>query len=258
MGNGIRRSTGCRLGVRRVKPHYRDEHVTVYNADMATVLAGLDDKSVAAVITDPPYTERTHTGARSQWKKTKHDEAVITAPIGFDAVTDEQLAGYLAECGRVSRGWVVSHLDYRQAVAFDIDPPPGLRMMRVGVWVKPAPMPQLTGDRPAQGWEAIAYLHRTDCRPRWNGGGAAGNYVLDRDRNHRVLTGNPTEKPIALTRDLVRKFTNSGDTILDPFAGSGTTLRAAIDEGRNAIGVEVDPYWCDFIARRVGQMVLDL
>ena len=241
-----------------MKPYYRDDTVTLYNADMRAVLADMPDRSVDAVITDPPYTDRTHAGARSQWKETRRDAGLITTPISFESVTDEQMHDYLVECGRVSRGWVVAHLDYRQAVGFDVTPPPGLRMMRVGVWVKLAGMPQLTGDRPAQGWEAIAYLHRDDVAPRWNGGGRSGNYVMDRDRDHRKLTGNPTEKPIDLTRDLVRKFTDPGATILDPFAGSGTTLRAAADEGRKAIGIEADAYWCKVIERRLGQMVLDI
>ncbi|QNJ58056.1 DNA methylase [Gordonia phage JKSyngboy] len=247
-----------------MKPRYADEHVTLYCADMVDVLAGMRDESVDAVITDPPYTERTHAGARSNWKSTRRDGAVVTAPLQagsdrqFAAVADDELRGYLTECGRVSRGWVVAHLDYRQAVAFDVDPPEGLRMMRIGVWVKTAPMPQLTGDRPAQGWEAIAYLHRDDRRSVWNGGGKAGNYVhaAARENGRNSPNGHPTEKPIEIAADLVRKFTTTGDVVLDPFAGSGTTLRAAVNEGRRAIGVELDPTHCATIVRRMGQTVL--
>jgi site-specific DNA-methyltransferase (adenine-specific) len=48
----------------------------------------------------------------------------------------------------------------------------------------------------------------------------------------------PTQKPLSLMRYLVRTYTNVGDIVLDPFAGSGTTCRAAMKEGRHYIGIE--------------------
>ena len=56
----------------------------------------------------------------------------------------------------------------------------------------------------------------------------------------RHLTGHPTVKPIALLRHLVRLICPPGGLVLDPFAGSGTTLEAAHREGRDSIGVELD------------------
>ena len=229
--------------------YYQDDHVTLYHGDCRDVLAGMPNQSVDAVITDPPYTERTHKQAKSN-KGKGHG----TRQIDFVAISDGDLDVIVAEMGRVTRRWVVASLDYRHAVKYDAAPPPGLRVPRIGVWVKTNPMPSISADRPAQGWEAIAYMHRDDVKPAWNGGGKHGNYVLGTEKGQ----GHPTAKPIVMVQDFVRRFTNYGDTILDPFAGSGTTLRAAVNEGRKAIGVELDERYCEVIAKRLDQYSLDL
>ena len=67
----------------------------------------------------------------------------------------------------------------------------------------------------------------------------------------------PCEKPLVMVEHMIRVSTRPGDTILDPFAGSGTTLRAAANLGRKAIGVELDERYCEVIAKRLDQYALD-
>ena len=234
-------------------PYYQDEFVTLFHGDCREVLAGMADQSVDAVITDPPYTERTHSKARSLSHRVSGRDVISQGVTAFAAIDDEELRAVLTDLGRVTRSWVVATLDYRHAFEFDAAPPAGLKVQRVGVWMKTSPTPQITGDRPAQGWEAIAYMHRAKGRSAWNGGGHHGNYYLDIERK----TGHPTAKPLPMVQDMIRKFTNRGDTVLDPFAGSGTTLRAAVNEGRKAIGVELDERYCEVIAKRLDQYALD-
>jgi site-specific DNA-methyltransferase (adenine-specific) len=81
--------------------------------------------------------------------------------------------------------------------------------------------------------------------------------------NHRTVNAaatdgkHPAQKPLTIMADIVDLSSRRGDTVLDPFAGSGTTLRAAKDLGRKAIGIEIDERYCEIAAKRLGQEVLD-
>jgi DNA modification methylase len=89
--------------------------------------------------------------------------------------------------------------------------------------------------------------HRGSGVIRANGPGA---YAQLRDCEH------PTAKPVNLMTMLLEKC--PAGVIVDPFAGSGTTLRAAKDLGRKAIGIEIEERYCEIAARRMAQEVLAL
>lgn len=77
------------------------------------------------------------------------------------------------------------------------------------------------------------------------------------------ITGATTKKhpapfPLELATRLVRMFSFKGDTVLDPFCGSGTTMIAALRAGRNSIGVEIDPEYCRMTARYLKTETADL
>lgn len=237
-----------------MRPYYEDDAVTLYHGDCQAVLANMAERSVDCVITDPPYSERTHAMARSSnlhapaGGRGLSGSKAAFAPMGEETITD-----LFADLGRITRRWVISSLDYRHAVRLEEAPPKGLRVLRISVWVKTNPMPIFSGDRPGQGWEAFVSMHRDDLKPTWNGGGRSINHVGPKSQ-----TGDhPTQKPLGLVAEWVRLFTAPGDLILDPFAGSGTTLRAAKNEGRRAIGVELEERYCELIAKRLAQEVLD-
>jgi site-specific DNA-methyltransferase (adenine-specific) len=73
-----------------------------------------------------------------------------------------------------------------------------------------------------------------------------------------INNGHPAEKPLPLIAYLIGKATDPDDVVFDPFMGSGTTLRAAKDLGRKAIGIEIEERYCEIAAKRLSQMVLPL
>ena len=223
---------------------------TLYLADCMEVLPTLG--KVDAVITDPPYGEQTHSKAKSNRSTATEKKA-----IDFSSLTSDQLGVVLAECATHCSRWLVATMEWRHIATFEQVPPAGWDFVRFGVWVKTNPMPQISADRPAQGWEGIAYLHAASgAKKRWNGGGSHGNYIgaLVTDGAH------PTGKPLPLFEQFVQKFTDYGDTVLDPFMGSGTTGVAAVQQGRKFIGVERDPKYFEAACKRIeeAQRITDM
>lgn len=227
-----------------MNPYYDHGGIVIYHGDQREILPSLPRDSAEVTITDPPYSPAFHEGARTGDQDTRL--------VDFEHIEMPALRTALAEMGRVGRTWIVSFMDWRHATDLEKDPPAGLRFVRLGVWVKTDGAPQFSGDRPAPGWEGIAFLHRKGGRMEWNGGGHSCVFSspIARGGEH------PTEKPLGLIRRLVSLFSTPGGVVLDPFMGSGTTLRAAKDEGRKAIGIEREERYCELAARKLAQEVL--
>jgi len=207
--------------------------------DCLAILRSMPDRSVDHVITDPPYDARTHKAGNAM-RMTSNGVADLTIP--FAPLEDFNI---IAECLRVSRRWCLFFCSFLDVHKYEqVDP---AAWVRCGIWDRPDGAPQFTGDRPAQGGEGIAILHAPG-KKRWNGGGKRGIWrhgVEREDREH------PTQKPIKLMLELLRDFTDPGETILDPFAGSGTTGVAALRLGRSFVGCELDPKFHAFATERL-------
>ncbi len=215
---------------------------TLYNADCREVLPTL--AKVDAVITDPPYSEKTHSNAKSNAGGGYGIKAIDFKAIDFKAIDD-----LLSCCSVLCDGWVIANMDWRHIAMLEFNPNSYFELIRFGVWVKTNPMPQISADRPANGWDGIAYLYPRGKRKEWNGGGCHGNWIGP------VITNgdHPTGKPLEIVSSWVQRFTVRGETILDPFMGSGTTGVAAVQMGRSFIGIERESKYFDIACKRIEQ-----
>lgn len=212
---------------------------TLYLGDCREIIPSLHE--VDAVITDPPYGENTHKGART--RVGENGSARNVASIDFAHVGAEQFLDDLDTLVAISKRWVVMTCEWKFISAVD-----ALRdyFVRFGVWTKPNGAPQFTGDRPAMGWEAVLICHRTDVKKAWNGGGKRAVWNIPTEAGFH-----PTQKPMRLISGWVEDFSNTGEIILDPFMGSGTTGVAAVQMGRDFIGIEREPKYFDIACKRI-------
>lgn len=202
--------------------------------DCMSQLGAMDSSSIDVIITDPPYDKKTHSGMRASGG---------TVQLGFDELAT---MGHVKEMLRVAKRWVIAFCSLEQLGEYQLYA--GDSWVRSGFWDRVNGMPQLTGDRPAQPGEGIAIMHAGGGKKQWNGGGRPALWRCPRTNAEH----HPTEKPVALMEMLLRDFTEYGETVLDPFAGSGSTGVAAVRLGRNFIGVEMlDKY------HRIATMRLD-
>lgn len=216
---------------------------------------------VDAVITDPPYDAEAHAAgrrvlSRGVRRSTNFERKVDAAPLDF-APLDDSLRDSICEWAATNcTGWLLAFCqaeaisDWREAMEAA-----GASWRRAMVWVKPDSSPQLSGDRPAQGYESIAAAWCGEGGSRWNGGGRRGVLTFNKhDPGHGHggrSNEHPTQKPVTLMSELVSLFTEVGALVSDPCMGSGSTGIACHVMGRRFVGIEKDPRYFDIACRRI-------
>jgi site-specific DNA-methyltransferase (adenine-specific) len=99
------------------------------------------------------------------------------------------------------------------------------------------------------GEEHFVCVWCSPTRSEWNGGGKIGLYFHPIPRGDKRY--HETQKPFSLMVEILEDFTNPGQLVMDPFAGSGTTLIAAKALGRKFLGVEAHPEYCKVANERI-------
>jgi len=206
-----------------IKPYYERGGIVIFNCDCRDILRQLE---ASVIITDPPYNCRVNYGPATnanmpwpdwcRWWDECLEQMAWAAPDILSFLSQTAWRKYV-QMGRHEIDWTL-------------------------VWNKPlslavCAMPFMPH------WEPIAYwgITRKAAGAFWGGDVLSCNVST----NHH---GHPTEKPLKLMLDLVRRFDG---VILDPFAGSGTTLLAAQILGKPCIGVEINEEYCEIIVKRL-------
>ena len=205
-----------------MKPYYDEDGITIYHGDCREVLPTLGP--VDAVVTDPPYGlgDLLHRPGPGKWSKLYGSGAPswdVEAPL---------IVASLPDLAAESIIWGGNYF----------------------------PLP------PRRGWlvwdKIVREFSSGHCELAWT---TLDQPVRAFNFAHGELASegklHPTQKPLRLMHWCLR-FLRPRGTILDPFMGSGSTLRAAKDEGRGAIGIELDERYCEIAAKRLAQGVLAL
>ena len=202
-----------------LKPYFEDDSVQIFHGDCRDILPQLEP--VDLVLTDPPYGIGEHGGKA----RTRGNPVPNHVSLGWDTVRPERVVFDTLRCLSADQmifggNYFTDYLPVSRGWLY---------------WRK------LMGGDFADG--ELIWTSRDAVVREWTQPNKGGKNV------------HPTQKPVALMRWCLGFFPDA-QTILDPFMGSGTTLRAAKDLGRKAIGIELEERYCEIAAKRMAQGVL--
>lgn len=250
-----------------MKPYFDDGTVQLYLGDCREVLPALG-VTADLVIADPPYGETSLT-----WDVWPAGWLQAIAPVSKSLWCFGSMRMFLRHGGEIeAAGWQLSQdVIWRKqnATGFAAD-----RFRRVhehvlhwyqGRWkdLRISPVREVTGVREPgrtvkQGRDHAHHLGEIGEKSGWvDDGTRLAISVIEARNRHRAGAIHPTEKPVDLLDPLIRYACPVGGLVVDPFAGSASTLVAARLSGRRAIGVEADKRYAEKAAQRLAQEPLD-
>lgn len=229
-----------------MKPYYDDGSVTIYHGDCREVLPTLAAQSTDLLLTDPPYGIGYDSG-RSQHGSIKGDDgsldilSVLRQAFRCLRLNHHFYVFGPADVASLTAGATCDLVwDEGKHGGGNLDIPWGASWEPItfGVW-NPYPSQRGVGRHLARRRRGTVLRHTTT-------------------NNGRGAIAHPTRKPVSLLRELIEASSLMGELVLDPFMGSGSTIEAARLEGRRALGIEIEERYCEAIAERLEQGVLDV
>lgn len=235
-------------------PYYQDDAVTIYHGDCREILPTMAGLGVGLVLTSPPYNKGGKIAAGTEWARLGD---------GYGAWTDDLPHADYVEWQRTVVQSCWNTLSHDGAIYYQHKPQAKGPRVRLPLELVPDDLPIrqiITWDRcsgfqrqfthyvPSYEWIVVVAkeafrINTRDVFDLW-----------------RIPPNVDPEHPASFPLELARKAVATTDAalVLDPFMGSGTTLRAAKDLGRRAIGIEIEERFCEIAARRMAQEVLPL
>lgn len=257
-------------------PYYQDDYATIYHADCRDVLPQL--APVDLVITSPPYDDlRTYGGFIWEYKTTARELFRITKPGGVVVwiVADETKNGsetgnsfrqalYFMELGFNLHDTMIYQ---KTGVSFPETNRYYPNFEYMFVFSSGAPKTvNLLADRKNTYAGDRVHSNQRERDGSLKTKSCVGNITPDYGVRYNVWQmphNKPDERgfhpatfPKRLAADHIRSWATTDDVVLDPFMGSGTTLRAAKDLGIKSIGIEIEEKYCEIAAKRLRQEVL--
>lgn len=242
-----------------LQPYYEQDGITIYHGDCREVLPELAGDYVSAVVTDPPYGDTSldwdrkvagwldHVDAPQAWCFGSFRFWIETGTAEFIAadwrygqeVVWEKHNGSGLQADRFKRVHELAVHWYRggwETLRREVPTRPGVGRKTVRRKERPPHMGEI---------DESTYVSE-DGGPR-----LLRSVIPVRSEHGRAL--HPTQKPLSILTPLITYSAPPGGLILDPFMGSGSTLRAAKDCGRHAIGIELSERYCEIAATRLSQ-----
>ena len=220
-----------------IEPYYEQDGITIYNADCRDVLPQLE--RVDLVLTDPPYGVSGQQNSKTAGSHKKNDYGSFVDSVEY--VQTVIIPAFTASLRIASRAILT----------------PGNRCLTL------YPMPDSFGCIYQPASVGLQPWGRADAQPIFYYGkfpkdsrripGSKCSYTLTEQPEKN---GHPCPKPYSFWRRLLEHGSTEQSTVLDPFMGSGTTLRAAKDLGLKAIGIEIEKKYCDIAVERLRQRSL--
>lgn len=221
------------------------------HCDHAVFMESLKDDSVDLILTDPPYCISRKTGFSSVGKKSVKRFAVSMDFGDWDhseinlGIFTEHAYKKIKSSGTIIVFydlWKLTHLAEELMKA-------GFVQLRLIEWIKSNPVPLNSKKNYLTNSREIAVSAVKKGKPTFHGEYDNGQYKFPIPNNGSRF--HPTQKPIELFRELIKKHSNINEVVVDPFLGSGTTAVAALNEGRRFMGCEINKNYVKVAKERV-------
>ena len=247
-------------------PYYQDDRCTIYHADCLDVLPHLS--GVAMCVTSPPYNQLGSrmpdkpSGMHAETRWVSNTKTTCYADDMDEDDYEKWIAKVLRGCADALRPGGSLFLNHKcrwreKRLLHPIDLVRGIESLTLRqelIWCR-AGSTTLNARLFAPNAERIYWLIRDGGDWIWNQEAASWLSVWQISQD-RSANGHPCPFPATIPRRCIVATTNEGDLVFEPFCGSGTTLRAAKDLGRRAIGCDLEERYCEMAAKRLEQGVL--